>query len=116
MLLPRRRFLGSSLLLLGNTLSEALATPLHRWTDPTLLQTIKAPTPPVQFVDVARQAGLTAPNVWGGIDHKRSIIEAKGSGVAFYDFDHDGWLDIYLTNGNRLDAHWPAGKAPTSHL
>ena len=113
MLLPRRRFLGSSLLLLGNTLTEALATPLHRWTDPTLLQTIKAP---VQFVDVARQAGLTAPNVWGGIDHKRTIIEAKGSGLAFYDFDHDGWLDIYLTNGDRLDTEWKTGEAPTSHL
>ncbi|RXH54218.1 CRTAC1 family protein [Granulicella sibirica] len=116
MLLPRRHFLGSSLLLLGNTLTEALATPLHRWTDPALLQTIKAPTPPVQFVDVARQAGLTIPNVWGGIDHKRSIIEAKGSGLAFYDFDHDGWLDIYLTNGNRLGTEWPTGKAPTAHL
>jgi len=47
---------------------------------------------------------------------KRSIIEAKGSGLAFFDYDHDGWLDIYLTNGDKLDAQWPAGKAPTSHL
>ena len=54
--------------------------------------------------------------MWGGIDHKRSIIEAKGSGLAFFDYDNDGWLDIYLTNGDRLDANWPAGKAPTSHL
>ncbi len=113
MLLPRRRFLGASLLVLGNPLVEALATPLHRWRDAALIDVAKAP---VQFIDVAREAGLTAVNVWGGIDHKRSIIEAKGSGIAFYDFDHDGWLDIYLTNGDRLDAHWPAGKAPTSHL
>ena len=85
-----------------------------------MLQAAKAPSPagasPVQFVDAAKQAGLTAPNVWGGIDHKRSIIEAKGSGLAFFDYDHDGWLDIYLTNGDRLDSNWPAGKAPTSHL
>ncbi len=54
--------------------------------------------------------------MWGGVDHKRSIIEAKGSGLAFFDYDNDGWLDIYLTNGDRLDAHWPPGKAPTSHL
>ena len=116
---------------LGGALTEALATPLWRWKDPELLQTVKsgaepqvaasrsAPTRdslPVQFVDVAAQAGLTIPNVWGGVDHKRSILEAKGSGLAFFDFDHDGWLDIYLTNGDRLDAHWPAGKAPTSHL
>jgi enediyne biosynthesis protein E4 len=73
-------------------------------------------TSPVQFINVAQQAGLTTPNVWGGIDHKRSIIEAKGSGLAFFDYDNDGWLDIYLTNGDRLDAHWGPGKAPISHL
>jgi len=71
---------------------------------------------PVTFVDVAKEAGLTTPNVWGGVDHKRYIIEAKGSGLGFFDYDQDGWLDIYLTNGTRLGAHWPEGQAPTSHL
>lgn len=125
MLLPRRRFLGSSLFLMGSALTEALAEPLWRWRDPALLQAATAPiahgpspsiASPVQFLDVSKQAGLTTPNVWGGVDHKRSIIEAKGSGLAFFDYDHDGWLDIYLTNGDRLDSHWPAGKAPTAHL
>ena len=122
MLTPRRRFLGSSLVLLGSALTEALATPLWRWNDPALLQAAGVPSQataeiaPGQFVDVAQQAGLTTSNVWGGVDHKRSIIEAKGSGIAFFDYDHDGWLDIYLTNGNRLDTTWPTGKAPTSHL
>ena len=104
--------------MLSGTLMEALATPLWRWNDPALVEaaTSNAPVSPVQFVDVGQQAGLNAPNVWGGIDHKRSIIEAKGSGLAFFDYDHDGWLDIYLTNGDRLDAHWPPGKAPTSRL
>ncbi len=120
--LPRRHFLGSSSFLLGNALLEAVATPLWQWKDRTLLQAAKAGSPagappsPVQFVNVAQHAGLISPNVWGGVDHKHSIIEAKGSGLAFFDFDHDGWLDIYLTNGNRLDAHWDSGKAPTSHL
>ncbi len=107
-------------MVLGNVLTEAVMTPLWQWRDAALLEAVKAPTvvspSPMQFVDVARQAGLTTVNVWGGIDHKRSIIEAKGSGLAFYDYDHDGWLDIYLTNGDRLDAHWPDGKAPTAHL
>ena len=70
-----------------------------------------SPDSPVQFIDVAEKAGLNIPNVWGGIDQKRVIIETKGSGIAFFDYDNDGWLDIYLTNGNRLDAHWSAGKA-----
>jgi enediyne biosynthesis protein E4 len=115
---PRRRFLGSSLFMLGSTLTDALTTPLWKWRNPALVQAaVSSPaTSPVQFVDVAQQAGLTIPNVWGGIDHKRSIIEAKGSGLAFFDYDNDGWLDIYLTNGDRLDAHWAPGKAPISHL
>ena len=103
---------------LSSTLMDALATPVWQWKRRVLLQS--TPTPKaassVQFVDVAREAGLTAPNVWGGTDHKRYIIEAKGSGLAFFDYDHDGWLDIYLTNGDRFGEPWPAGKAPTSHL
>ena len=97
---------------------DALTTPLWRWGSCVVLQSPAAqnPTSPVQFVDVAREAGLNLPNVWGGADHKRYIIEAKGSGLAFFDYDNDGWLDIYLTNGTRLGEKWPAGKAPTSQL
>jgi len=115
---PRRRFLGSSLLVLGSALTDALATPLWRWKTPLVVEAAASDpaAPQVQFVDVAEQAGLTIPNVWGGIKQKRIIIETKGSGLAFFDYDNDGWLDIYLSNGNRLDAHWPAGKEPTSHL
>ncbi len=118
--IPRRRFLGSSLVALGATLLDALATPIWKWNRSAILEAKSLPpTPaasPVTFVDVAREAGLTIPNVWGGLDHKRLIIEAKGSGIGFFDYDNDGWLDIYLTNGSRLDATWPTGAAPTSHL
>ncbi len=118
MTFPRRHFLGSSLLVFGSTLLDALATPLWQWKRSLSIQSTASTSPasPVQFVDVAHEAGLNIPNVWGGADHKRYIIEAKGSGIAFFDYDHDGWLDIYLTNGTRLGEEWPAGKAPTSHL
>jgi hypothetical protein len=118
MIIPRRRFLGSSIFVLSNSLLDSLTTPLWRLGN-RLQAKVAVTTPsasPVQFVDVAEKAGLTVPNVWGGIDKKRVIIETKGSGLAFFDYDNDGWLDIYLTNGSRLDAHWPAGKAPTTHL
>ena len=68
------------------------------------------------FVDVAQQAGLTVPNVWGGVERKQYLVEAKGSGLAFFDFDNDGWLDIYLTNGVRFEETYTAGNAPISHL
>jgi enediyne biosynthesis protein E4 len=118
MSLPRRHFLGSSVVLLGGALMEALATPLWGWKRRLVLEMKAAgnPTSPVQFVDVAHEAGLNTPNVWGGVEHKSYIIEAKGSGLAFFDYDHDGWLDIYLTNGTRLGEKWAEGKAPTSQL
>src|ERR1700745_1243493 len=85
MIFPRRRFLCSSLFMFGSTLMDALTTPLWKWRDPTLVKAATSnPAPsPLQFVDIAQQAGLKIPNVWGGVDHKRSIIEAKGSGLAF---------------------------------
>jgi len=70
----------------------------------------------VTYVDVAKEAGLTVTNVWGGVEQKKYIVETKGSGIAFFDYDHDGWLDVYLTNGLRLDEKWSSGKEPRSHL
>src|SRR4051812_45007039 len=118
MIIPRRRFLGSSLFVMGSSLLDVLSTPLWKLGDRFQVKAdaTSALGSPVQFIDVAEKAGLTIPNVWGGVDKKRIIIETKGSGLAFFDYDNDGWLDIYLSNGSRLDAHWPAGKAPTTHL
>jgi hypothetical protein len=70
----------------------------------------------VTFVDIAREAGLKSPNVWGGVDRKKYIVEVKGSGVAFFDYDNDGWTDIYLSNGVRFEESYPPGNAPIQHL
>ena len=70
---------------------------------------------PVSFVDVSERAGLTAPILYGGIDQKKYIIETNGCGVAFFDYDNDGWIDIFLLNGTRLGES-PKGKEPTSKL
>src|ERR1700680_5115655 len=54
------------------------------------------------FTDVAAQAGLTAPVIYGGLDKTDYIFETVGCGVAFLDYDNDGWLDIFLLSGTRL--------------
>jgi len=56
-----------------------------------------------RFTDVAQQAGLTAPIVYGGVDTKRYIIEVVGCGVAFLDYDNDGWLDVLVLSGTRIE-------------
>jgi hypothetical protein len=77
---------------------------------------------PVTLVDVAGRAGLREPSVYGGVDRKRFIIETNGAGVAFFDFDNDGWIDVLVLNGTRLaegtraNQSYPPGKAPLSRL
>jgi len=56
-----------------------------------------------RFTDVAREAGLTHPSVYGGVDSKRYIVEVVGCGVAFLDYDNDGWLDVLVLSGTRLE-------------
>jgi hypothetical protein len=62
------------------------------------------------FTDVAVQAGLTFPIVYGGLKHKNYIIETVGCGVAFLDFDNDGWLDIFVLCGTRMDEPVPGSS------
>ena len=77
---------------------------------------------PVQFTDVAERAGLTFPSIYGGIDRKRFIIETNGAGVALVDYNRDGWLDALVLSGTRLadgqrrDASFAAGEAPSNRL
>ncbi len=61
----------------------------------------------VQLTDVAKQAGLTQPIIYGGVDSKSYIIEVVGCGVAFIDYDNDGWLDIFVLSGTRLEGDPP---------
>jgi enediyne biosynthesis protein E4 len=67
------------------------------------------------FTDVAQKAGLIAPIVFGGKDTKKYIIETTGTGAAIFDYDNDGWPDIFLVNGTTLEG-FPTGEAPTNHL
>ena len=48
-----------------------------------------------------------------GTSEKSYIIETKGSGVGLIDYDHSGWLSIYVVNGSTVDAL--TGKATPPH-
>jgi enediyne biosynthesis protein E4 len=59
------------------------------------------------FVDVAATSGLHAPVIYGGVESKKYILEATGCGCAFIDYDNDGWVDVFLLSGTRLDGDPP---------
>jgi enediyne biosynthesis protein E4 len=48
-----------------------------------------------RFTDAAPHAGLRAPVIYGPQDRMDFILESMGCGLAFFDFDNDGWLDIF---------------------
>jgi len=60
------------------------------------------------FVDVAHQAGLISPTICGDPDHANYILEVMGCGCAFFDYDNDGWMDIFILSGSRIEGDPPA--------
>jgi hypothetical protein len=63
-----------------------------------------------RFTDVGAAAGLTRPAIYGADGKASYIVETTGCGVAFFDYDNDGWLDILVLNGSRLDGS-PEGSS-----
>jgi hypothetical protein len=96
-------------------LSELIALPALAFAQGVASRGVK-PTPrgkpsgiPFQarFTDIASQAGLIHPTIYGPIDHKDYIIETVGCGCAFIDYDNDGWLDIFVLTGTRISGEPP---------
>jgi hypothetical protein len=71
--------------------------------------------PLAYFTDIAKRAELTMTNTFGGVTTKKYIIETTGTGVAIFDYDNDGWPDIFIVNGTKLEG-FPATEAPSNHL
>ncbi len=69
----------------------------------------------VSFVNVAKAAGLTHKTIYGGEQKNKYLLETTGCGVAWIDYDNDGWLDLFFVNGTRLSG-FPKGTEPTTHL
>ena len=88
--------------------SAALASTLAPRSMQALLSAPAIPSPFSKFTDVAPTAGLTHPMVYGGVTNVTYIIESMGGGCAFFDYDNDGWMDVFLLGGRKLEGV-PAG-------
>jgi len=69
----------------------------------------------VKFTNVARAAGIAHKTVYGDERKNKYLLETTGCGVAWFDYDNDGWLDLFFVNGTRLGG-FPKGEEPTTHL
>lgn len=75
-----------------------------------------SPSERIQFHDVSEKAGIRSLVVSGGTQ-KNYVLEVNGSGVCWFDYNNDGYPDLYLVNGSTLEAL--QGKKPrpvTNHL
>ena len=119
MLPSKLRLAGIASVLLPTLLAASLlAFSFTPASDQPQAPTLQAPSakPLAYFTDIAQKAGLTMRNVFGGVSTKKYIIETTGTGVAIFDYDNDGWPDIFIVNGTTLDDTFPAGQVPTNRL
>ncbi len=70
-----------------------------------------APTSVEAFVDATQRLGI---NFQYRASHtsRKYLLETMGPGVALFDYDNDGRLDIYLVNGAPLGDPTPKGTVP----
>lgn len=112
-----QRFFLTTLWLLAAVpaiLAQGVAVPT-RLNRPQPKVKLTVPLPRVNYLDVAARSGLVAPHVSGPERDKQYIIETIGSGVAIFDYDNDGWQDIFIVNGATLTPP-PQGQEPIGHL
>jgi hypothetical protein len=66
---------------------------------------------PVTFTDITAQTRIDFKQA-ASLTSQKYLLESMGGGVALFDYDNDGRLDLYFTNGARLDDPMPKGSMP----
>src|SRR5688500_15473468 len=68
-------------------------------------------TPDVQFIDATKAAGITFTHANSATPSKY-LVETMGGGVALFDYDNDGRLDVFFTNGAKIEDTMPRNGRP----
>jgi len=70
-----------------------------------------APAPDMQFADITQISKIDFKHESSATSNKY-LVETMGGGVALLDYDNDGRLDIFFTNGAKIDDPMPDDKLP----
>jgi enediyne biosynthesis protein E4 len=100
----RVRLLGAAIATACMSFSQGVAT---RNAEPETRAKMSGKPFFAKFTDIAADAGLDMIFSSGNEKTKKYIIEANGTGVAFIDYDNDGWQDLFLVNGSTLEGPGP---------
>jgi enediyne biosynthesis protein E4 len=60
-----------------------------------------------RFTDIGHAAGLTHTMTFGDAAKVTYSVENMGGGGAFFDYDNDGWMDVFIVGGRRLQGTPP---------
>jgi hypothetical protein len=55
----------------------------------------------VRFTDITRDSGVSFGHI-NGASSEKYLVETIGSGGLFFDYDNDGWIDIFLVDGGSI--------------
>ena len=58
---------------------------------------------PSSLIDIAKQAGLTHATVYGAESNVQYLAETSSGGIALFDYDGDGWADLFVVSGTRFE-------------
>lgn len=78
---------------------------------PCALLLMGASAPEVRFTEIAGAAGIDFTQDSSATSSKY-LVETMGGGVALFDYDNDGRLDIFFTNGAKIEDPMPQGALP----
>src|SRR5258708_5085517 len=87
------------------------ASPLSFGADDKAASQSQTSATPGRFVDATEKLGIHFQQLSSPTSRKY-LLETMGSGVAVFDYDNDGRLDIFFANGARLDDPTPKGTIP----
>ncbi len=103
--MTRRSLLGSLILHAARSFSQQLPTKMDGMASRGVTAAPRGKPSGLpfnaRFTDIGRQAGLTHVVVAGHPARADYVVEAMSCGVAFFDYDNDGWLDILVLCGSR---------------